>query len=269
VKYQDYRRFIGDFYQHKKSLRSGFSFRLFAQRASLKSPNYLQLVIQKKRNLSDAMAPAVAGAMGLTSHEKRYFCALVRLTNVQSAPPDEQRKARSELLASVKQLVTKLIPKEQAIVLQSWYGLLVRELVFLPDFEPAGEWVSGRLHGLISAVQAEEALALLCRSGFLKQEKDGRWRAADPVIDTGPEGFAEAQVVALHKETLRVWSQNLEKFNADRREMGLINIPINPAQIPELQQRLRAFQEEIIGWLQAEDAPQEVIQLGVYLIPVT
>ncbi|MEO5668060.1 MAG: TIGR02147 family protein, partial [Bdellovibrionota bacterium] len=52
LRYGEYRAFLADFYAYKKSQRSGFSYRLFAAKAKLKSPNYLQLVMQGKRNLS-------------------------------------------------------------------------------------------------------------------------------------------------------------------------------------------------------------------------
>lgn len=53
------------------------------------------------------------------------------------------------------------------------------------------------------------------------------------------------------------------------QELGLINIPINSNKIPELKQKMRQFQDEIIGWLQSEDKPNCVVQLGSYLMPIT
>ncbi len=267
ISYTSYRKYLADYYAEKKSLRSGFSYRSFAQRCGIKSPNYLQLVIQGQRNLSLEMAAQVGKAMQLTADERRLFCSLVKKDHAQDEITREQ--AHREWLVALKRLVTKVIPQEQVEILSSWYFLLVRELVFLPDFEPTGLWVSQRLQALITPSQAEDALLRLQRAGFLKQDESGRWRASDPVIDTGPEGFNELKVLKFHQDTLKVWSQNLNRLNSKEREMGLINIPIAKKKIPWLKEKMRQFQEEIIGSLQEETNPEEIIQLGVYLLPVT
>jgi uncharacterized protein (TIGR02147 family) len=262
-----YRRFLAEYYVHRKSLRGGFSYRMFASRCGIKSPNYLQLVIQGKRNLSDHMAVFTAKAMHLSAPEQRTFCALVKRSNAQDEASQEQ--ARREWLIAIKQMVTKQIPKAQSDILGGWYYLLVRELVFLPDFELSGAWVSARLGGLISEKQGEEAIAKLIAAGFIKQNSIGQWTATDSIIDTGSEGYDELKVTQVHKDTLKMWSQNLNRFNSQHREMGLINIPISRDKIPEFKTRLRQFQEEIIGWLQDEKNPEEIVQLGLYLMPLT
>lgn len=36
-----------------------------------------------------------------------------------------------------------------------------------------------------------------------------------------------------------------------------------------LSQRIQLFQDEIIGWLQDEKEPTQIVQLGTYLVPMT
>src|SRR5262249_28419178 len=148
--------FLSDYYGFKKSLRAGFSFRRFSQMVGVNSPNYLQLVMQAKRNLSDETAGRVAKALGLQGPERRYFQALVGHENAKT---EEQRvQAQSEILRSVKELVAKEIPRAKVQVLTEWYHLIVRELIMLKDFEPSGEWISARMRGLITPMQAEQSL---------------------------------------------------------------------------------------------------------------
>lgn len=263
-RYASYREYIRDFYAYKKSQRSGFSYRLFAKRAGMKSPNYLQLVILGKRNLSLEGAARVAKAMVLKSSEAEYFQALAGRDLATSH--EERLGAERQLLVAMKKLVSKAIPNVQVAVLSTWYHLVVRELVFLPDFEADGEWISQKLRGLISPEQAEESLKLLVDGGFLELRK-GKYVACDPVIDTG-DSLGSARILKTHIETLGAWRKILLDLREDERELGLINIPIAAAKIPEFKQRMRAFQDEIIGWLQDESAPDQVVQLGMYLIPV-
>jgi uncharacterized protein (TIGR02147 family) len=49
--YRDYRAYLRDVYQSRKSSEYGFSYRAFAKRAGLSAPNYLKLVAEGQRNL--------------------------------------------------------------------------------------------------------------------------------------------------------------------------------------------------------------------------
>ena len=49
--------------------------------------------------------------------------------------------------------------------------------------------------------------------------------------------------------------------------MNYLNIPINKAKIPEFKKRIQSFQDEMIGWLQDEEDPDGLVQLGIYMIP--
>lgn len=231
----------------------------------LASPNYLQLVMQGKRNLSEEMAVRVAKTLGLSDAETRYFKGLVALT--LSSSEDQKRLAQAEILCSVKELVSKEIPKTKVSVLSQWYHLVIRELVLLKDFEPSGEWISQKLRGLISPDEAERSLNALLKTGFLKIH-EGRWVQSDPVLDTG-DALEDWIAVKFHKDTLRIWSECLESAEKSQREFGLLNIPIDSEKIPELKERMRKFQNEIIGWLQDETSPDRIVQLGLYLIPIS
>lgn len=265
LEYRDYRRFIGDSYKFKKSLRAGFSFRRFSQMVGVRSPNYLQLVIQGKRNLSHEMATKVAKTLGLHGPEKRYFVALVGLEN--SSSEEQKVEAQNEILRSIKGLVAKEIPKAKLQVLTEWYHLVVRELVVLPDFEPSGVWISERMRGLISPEAGERSLQYLVRTGFLKLES-GRLSQSEPVVDTG-NAFDEIVGLKYHANTLQAWASFLPDTEKSLREFGVLNIPITSAKIPELKERMRKFQDEIIGWLQDEKEPDRIVQLGTYLLPTT
>lgn len=264
VKYSDYRLYLADYYEYKKRLRPGFSFRKFSAMAGFKSPNYLQLVIKGERRFSDEAAMAVAEALKLSKSESEVFRALVKQDLAET--DSERDEAESLRLASIKRILAKEIPAAQKEILSRWYHLLVRELTFLPEFEPTGDFISKRLNGLISEEQGEESIRLLVRAGFLKSE-NGKLVPTDPVVDTGDEVFLHGFMQRHHSETLKVWSQNLDRFSPIDQELGLLNIPISSDKIPELKKRIRKFQDEIIGWVQSESNADRVVQLGTYLIP--
>lgn len=265
-RYSDYRQYLSDVVEHKQSLRPSFSYRRLSQLAGLKNPSFLRLVVQGKKNMSVQVAQDVARALGLSEAESHCFCAMVGLEN--AATDNERALAETLLERSRRDLVThRMQTDEIRLVLAKWHHLVVRELALLPGFVPDGTAISRRLRGLITPREAEESICLLIRTGFLEQDPaDGRYHAAEPVLDTGDD---RDSLMAAHLETLRMWCRILPEIPAASRELGLLNIPISTPRIAELKRRMRMFQDEIIGWLQDETHPDALIQLGLYLVPLT
>lgn len=265
IKYKDYRQFLQDYYNFRKSQRRGFSFRQFASLVGLKSPNYLQLVIQGKRNLSPETGERIAQVLKLNAPETQYFVALIK---AQEARNDKEREAAlRQIRMATKRLSTTLVPKLQQEVLSKWHHLAVRELVLLKDFEPTGEYISKKLNGLISKAEGEASLRYLIQSGFVGIGEDGSYQLAEPVLSTGVEEFFHSQLQELHAQMLMKWAKNLDKLCSREQELHYINIPLNSSKMAEFKKRVSDFQEEIIGWLQDEDEPDRLVQLGTYLIP--
>jgi hypothetical protein len=91
--YLDYRAFLRDDYLDKKR-RRGFSFRGFSRKAGLGSPNYLKLVMDGHRNLTEAMAKRFAVASGLSGDGADYFSELVRLAQARTTSARGEHYAR-------------------------------------------------------------------------------------------------------------------------------------------------------------------------------
>lgn len=87
--YTDYRKYLRDFYDSKKQQSSSFTYALFAKKANLGSANYLQMIIQGRRQLTPATIQQFAKAIPLLGDELNYFESLV-LSN-QSQTPAERR----------------------------------------------------------------------------------------------------------------------------------------------------------------------------------
>lgn len=263
-RYQSYRIFLADWFAHKKSLRPGFSYRRFSGLLGLKSPNFLQLVISGQRNLSPELASKLAKTLHFSPAEKSYFVALVRLESARCK--SELEEAEKLRRISRRKLLNGPVSQVQERIFMRWHHMLVRELVFLPDFEPSGEYISQQLGGLLTPSEAEESFKLLLRGGFLRREPGGKYRPSEPLVDSGDAVFTHEFMQKHHGETLAVWGKNLAKLPAKNQELGLLHIPIAAEKIPELRRRIRKFQDEIIGWLEAEQNPDQVVQLGTYLI---
>lgn len=263
ARYTSYRAFLRDFFEYKKSLRAGFSYRQFATLVGLKSPNYLQLVIQEKRNLTETTGRRLAEALKLSKNEVQYFEAMIRLENAET---EEGRiKGQKQLHASLKKMLTRFVERDAQEILQKWYHLLVRETINLRDFEPSGTYISKRLQGIISPDEAEQSLSFLLKSGYVVEKNSG-YEQAEPVLDTGVDIFNHSFMQEYHAQTLKAWARNIDKLGYEHQELGVLNIPIPKEKLSELQEKIRQFQDEVIGWSQNFKDADELVQLGTYLM---
>jgi uncharacterized protein (TIGR02147 family) len=269
IEYDDYHLLLRSFFAYKKSANPRFSYRRFAALAGIKSSNFLLLVMNHKRRLSPLMARSVAKAMKLDKAETEYFVALVKLEHCKTA--EERVELDLVRKVAVQKIISRVLPLEQAEFLSVWYFPLIRELAFLPDFRLQPKWIAAKLRHLVSEEQAERACQVLVNLGLWRADNDGRMQIVDVVVDTGPEShlFGKIKVTEIHKENLRAWTKIIDQVSARERELGLINIPINGEKIAEFKRRIRRFQDEIIGWLQDEKEPTQIVQLGTYLVPIT
>lgn len=262
--YLSYRKYLNDFFYFKKSMNPSFSFRRFAQIAGFKSPNYLQWIIDGKRNLTEKTAEHLAECFKFSKADTQLFISLVRLEHAETEK--EKLEAERLRLISIKRAVAKEIPSAQAQVLAQWYHLLVRELFIVERSSYSGKWISEALSGLISPSQAEDSVMLLLKAGFLKFDNK-KYSVTDAVLDTNEAHFQHVLMQKHHAELLKVWSQNLEKLTPHQQELGVLNIPIHSKKIPKLRRCIRQFQDEILGLVQDEKDPDCLVQLGTYLIP--
>lgn len=259
-----YREVLRAHLEAKKRVNPRYSFRQFATLAGFKSPNYLQLILDGKRNLSIDTAHTLATRLKFPKGEREYFVALVRLENASSE--SELNAAERSKLVALKNILTKDIPAAQKEVFGRWFYLLVRELFFLPTANCDADWICERLGHCLTKTEALTALEYLTKTGFLRKTESG-FEPTEPVLETNELQLQAALMRDFHAETLKVWSQNLAELSPREQELGVLNIPIHSDRLPELKRRIRQFQDEIIGWVQDEKQADRVVQLGTYLIP--
>ena len=71
--YLDYRAFLKDMFCFRKWKDKHFSYRYFAGKSGFASPNYLKLVIDGDRNLTNGSIAKIAKGFKLKKQEREYF----------------------------------------------------------------------------------------------------------------------------------------------------------------------------------------------------
>lgn len=211
VEYDDYRRFLRDYYQERKRTQSGgYSYERFAQDAGAKSPNFFQLVIEGKRNLTLETLHRTADALGLEGVERDSFEWLVNENQT------EDKGLQTRLRARRRALRTSLPAMESAALpagLRKWYQPAVALLALGLDEAGAVRHVSRALG--ISAEAVREALRALLLDGVLRTEHTPQkitfQLKAQTQTYSDPRSLAVAQQLFL-KEQLE---QSVKAFATD------------------------------------------------------
>lgn len=265
-RYLDYRRLLADYYRTKKAEGRGFSYRAFARRAGVASPNHLKRVIDGDRNLSERSLTQYSRAMGLEAEHADYFAALVRFN--QARTRDDRRRAYENLRSFRGYQTAQHIDSRFADYHRHWYIPAIREMALRSDFVADPSWIAPRMRPAITRAEALEALEVLYGLGMLVDDADGRPRQKDPVVTTG-EQTRGLHIAGYHQEMLDAAKRAIDEVPAAERYVASLTFCVDEAGYETVKQRVARFRQELIAMLAEQTEGDRVLQLGVQLFPLT
>jgi len=263
-RYQDYRRYLTDYYQAKKA--RGYSYRAFAKAAGLGAPNYLRLVIDGKRNLSPTMAARFASACELGPEATDYFETLVAFNQAQS---QQERVAQHEKLRAFRRYrKAQRVEVAEADYHGNWYTPVLRELVRCDGFRNDPDWIAAILRPTVRPSQVRRAISSLVTLGLLDVTEDGRLKQRRAVVSTGPE-TAGMHIRSYHAEMMQQAISSMETVSREERDISSLTLSIGPSGLHRLKTRLVELRRELLELAESEPEPNQVVQLNFQLFPVS
>lgn len=262
--YNNFREFLGDFYEYNKKLNKKFSYRYFARIAGFQSSNFLMLVIDGKRNLALPSIEMFAKALKLNKEESEYFKNLVLFN--QSTTIEEKDAYALELLKSQSYRRIHPLKQGQFNYLRNWYYIAIRELAALKDFSEDPEWIAKHVYPNISMKQAKHALDELIQLGLLIRDESGRLKPADANLATEDE-VVSSSIAQYHRQALERASDSIQMFPREKRDLSVVAVPVNSKSVSLLKQKISAFRKELAQLMDADGA-DSVYQLNIQLFPI-
>jgi uncharacterized protein (TIGR02147 family) len=264
--YSDYRLFLGDFYQYLKARFAHFSFRYFSRRAGFTSPNFLKLVIERKRNISPASVPRFAEALKLSKVESEFFTHLVQFS--QSKNPT-QRADSAKLMLQCKGF-QKIHPLQQAeyAYYANWYYIPVRELAGLSQFREDPAWISQVIFPAISAADAAQALRDLECLGLLIRDDHGRLLQAQRTVCTANEVSSSA-ISHYHKDMLQMAARSIDMVPRTHREISAACVPLSRSAALKAKAMIQQFRDDILNMAVEDTDADTVYQINLQLFPLS
>lgn len=264
--YLDHRAFLRDYYDREKARGRGFSYRSFARRAGLKSPNYLKLVIDGRRNLSSTMAARFAEVCGLRGDAAAYFVELVAFDQAKTTA--ERNASYARLTSFPRYRSIHKLDLAQGAYHASWFIPAVRELATRPDFRAEPDWIAPRIRPPITRAEAERALATLFELGLLVRAGDGTVSQGEPLVSTGPE-TSRLHVANYHRTMIARAAASIDEVPAAQRDISSLTLAVGPEGLAQLKDKIRRFRRELLEASELEADPREVVQVNFQLFPLT
>ncbi len=267
--FRDYREFLRAVYSERKKSEYGFSYRAFARKAGLSSPNYLKLVSEGERSLTPKMAGRFAEALGLAGEAAGYFCDLVAFNQASSAPERERCYARLGRYRRYRNSFR--LDAAHAAYHSEWYVPAIRELAACRGFREDPRWIARVLRPAITARQAKQALGILERLGLLVRDENGRLVHDEPTLTTGDDRPLGHHVATFHRAMMQRAADALDEVPREEREIASLTLGLREEQLGEFKQRLYDLRQELCA-ASLEDrrgAPTRVVQINFQMFPLS
>lgn len=265
--YDDYHRFLKDFYEFQKRRKASFSFRSFASKAGLNSPNYLKLVMEGQRRLGNSALPKFIKALGLKNDAAEYFEALVFFNNASLSVDKQYYFEKMTQFRKFREI--RQVEKDSYEFYSHWFYSAVRELINLEQFCEDPTWIAKQLHPEISEHQASEALKLLERLGFVVREaSSGKLVQSTSLISTGAE-VQSISVAKFHREMMSLAEKSIDETPSEERNLSGVTIGVDQSQLESLREKIFQFRQELLSEIKNAETVDRVYQLNIQFFPLS
>lgn len=259
----DYRRFLSEVEVELRA-RGEFSHRKLNRACGFTSPNYLQLVIQGKRGLTEDSIAGIAKTFGMSVSESRLFAKMVRANDEKIA--DRKVAWLEDLLRDPLLARAHRLSERQLQFYARWYNIPIRELLRIdPTLEAAA--IAALLVPAITESEAAEALENMEILGLIARGSEGR-RVLHPTLDTGNEILSVA-LKEFHRAMLERARESLAAFRGNERDVSALTLQLTEADFARLREKLRELKDDILAREDARGPEARVYQLGIQLFPVS
>ncbi|MBY0554324.1 TIGR02147 family protein [bacterium] len=273
--YMDYRLFLADFYHAKKQQTKlairPYSYAIFSAAADIKSPNYLKMIIENKRNLSLDMVSKFAKACSFNKAQTDEFRLLV-IFNQAEDPADRNYalKQLSEYRVEQKlkhgELDRKVFEK-----VPNWIGWIIYAMVDQEGVVFETSQLKDLLRGKAAESEINEALENLIKSGELSRDP------VTNIISKGkpteaPEEIPSALVRKLQMQLMYLGLESLYQDTATEREFGALTLSLTEKEFEDIKFKLRQLRKSLHkdnSIARMSSKGERVYQLNLQLFPVS
>jgi uncharacterized protein (TIGR02147 family) len=253
-------------FDYKKETAPSFSYRNFSRLAGFSSPNFLKLVIDGHRNLTNTSIAKFAKGFKLKKPEREYFENLVYMNQATDHQERDHYYKKTISMKTPKNI--KQLQSAQYDYFSKWYLPVLRELVMFDGKQLTAQALAEKLSPKVKEKDVEAALTQLKDLGLVRKDKNDCWKQSQPIITTGPE-VKSLLITNFHHEMIKMAAESIDRFSAEKRDISAVTLSIGKKNIPEIKSKIAEFRQEILKEYACDQSPDQVIQINIQMFPLT
>ncbi len=274
--YTDFRLYLKDVYEFRRRTEStgmrAYSYSTFSAAADIRSPNYLKLIIEGRRNISDDMITKFARALRLNRLDTEEFRALVRYG--QANEPMDRNQFLKELsdLRSKRAFAAGEINQQNWDKVPDWIGwvLFAMSEQSRVDFDPAS--LQKLFRAKASTEDIKASLQKLLDSGDLaRSEATGDVYKARDLVES-PQDLPVALIRKLQAELIYLGIESLFRDSPKEREFGAMTVALTEEEFNQVRFELRQLRKRLqrdASVKRKTTKADRVYQMNIQLFPLT
>ncbi len=261
-KYLEYRSYLKDYFQFLIDQDPKFSQRWIAQRAGLKSPQLLSMILKGDRKLSTETAQLLSTPLGLNEKEEEYLNVLIELESANHM--ERQLEILDRIKFQFQNGLFKDLPDSGYEYLKKWYYPVVREFCAIKNLKIDPTLISHCLE--ISNEEAGRTLEYLIQLGFLKRVGEEILRA-EPSLKASD--FVSPLLMAQYHLQVIERAFHAMQLKRELRHFESLVFSLPTKQIDSVKEKIRQFIRELD--MIAENSPRrdDVFQLSIQFFSLT
>ncbi len=264
-KFQDYRELLVALIEQRKKDKKVFSYRWFSMKAGLTAPNFLNLVVKRKRHLSAATIENVIEIFQLKGQEAEFFRYL---THFNKAKTLSEREHFAHQLIKLKKFQNEFpLSQDQFEYYSKWYHIPIREMLSLKIAPKSEGEISANLIPYVSKTDVHEAIEKLTSLNLITK-KDGTWRPAQESVSTGNK-FSSYGVVQFHKQMMGIAVDSLDRFGPNEREVSAVTVGLSEETFSKVQKMIEEFRSQIMSLAEEDQAKERIYQINFQVFPLS
>lgn len=272
----DFREYLSEFYRYKQHETKGrlrpYAYSDFSAAANIKSPNYLKLIIEGKRNLSREMSQKFSRALRHSRAEAKEFGLLVAYC--QEKDPMQRNRNLKELseYRAKKSIEAGEINGETWEQISNWLVWVLYAMVDQKAVEFTPSNLRKLLRGQVNEAQIVQALKKLVDSGDIQIDPETHRAAKTSSMMTGADAVPAELVRKIQSELIYLGLESLHKYGPQEREVSGFTMAMTEKEYEWVRFELRKLRKNLQKQLminREENQGDRVYQVNMQLFPVT
>lgn len=267
--YLDYREFLQDYYNLKKSSSPYFSLRVFSDKIGFKAKDFISRVMNGEKNLSPSSVSKIASGLNLSVRERSFFEALVFFNQAESTKERDNAFAQIQQILKIVRFKEKqyLMAHYQYEVFSHWRHLVIRSLIGMFGFSGDYNSLAKQVRPKVTAEEAKKSVALLEKCNLIEKNSKGEYSLTKNAITTGNK-TSKLALRGFHQHCLRLAIDSIDYEEPSKRNISALTLGISKKSYNQIVEKINEFRKEIALIAEEDESADSVYQMNFQLFPV-